>query len=239
MTSRYWIKLYIEILDDPKMGVLPDWLWRRAIELFLAAGENGNDGLLQPVPQLAWRLRLPEPKLSEALRALSEVGVVHETLQGRVVTNFAKRQDAIPDAERQRQKRRLERMSRSGHNAVTFRDVDTDTESDTDTDTESEAVPAAAAADPALGKVFAAYEREIGPLTPMIRDAILGAAREYPPEWFEPAMQEAVRANARNWRYCEAILKRWKAEGFQSRTKKPGGNGAKPEKTFMEQLKEA
>lgn len=130
-------------------------------------------------------------------------------------------------------------MSRSGHNAVTFRDVDTDTESDTDTDTESEAVPAAAAADPALGKVFAAYEREIGPLTPMIRDAILGAAREYPPEWFEPAMQEAVRANARNWRYCEAILKRWKAEGFQSRTKKPGGNGAKPEKTFMEQLKEA
>lgn len=94
---------------------------------------------------------------------------------------------------------------------------------------ESEANPAAAAADPALGRVFSAYEREIGPLTPIIRDAILDAAQDYPLEWLEAAMQEAARANARNWRYCEAILKRWKAEGFQSRSKsKSGGNGAKP-----------
>lgn len=85
---------------------------------------------------------------------------------------------------------------------------------------ESEANPAAAAA--------AVYEREIGPLTPIIRDAILDAARLYPLEWLAAAMQEAARANARNWRYCEAILKRWAAEGFQSRKSKSGGNGAKP-----------
>jgi hypothetical protein len=56
MKTRFWIKLYLEILDDPKMGQLPDGLWRSAIELFLLAGENGNDGLLQPVTDLAWRL---------------------------------------------------------------------------------------------------------------------------------------------------------------------------------------
>ena len=61
-TKRFWIKLYLEILDDPKMGLLPDWLWRRAIELFLLAGENGNDGLLQPVTDLAWRLRVSTEK---------------------------------------------------------------------------------------------------------------------------------------------------------------------------------
>jgi hypothetical protein len=55
--KRIWIKLYLEILNDSKMGKLPDWLWRRAIELFLLAGENGDDGLLRPVPDLAWRLR--------------------------------------------------------------------------------------------------------------------------------------------------------------------------------------
>ena len=76
MTKRIWVKLYIEILDDPKMGLLPDWLWRRAIELFLLAGENGNDGLLQPVTDLAWRLRVSTEKLTESLQALSEVGVV-------------------------------------------------------------------------------------------------------------------------------------------------------------------
>ena len=90
--KRFWIKLYIEILDDPKMGQLPDWLWRRAIELFLLAGENGNDGLLQPVTDLAWRLRTSLQKLTESLVALSEVGVVHETPQGWLVTNFKKRQ---------------------------------------------------------------------------------------------------------------------------------------------------
>jgi hypothetical protein len=92
MTKRIWIKLYLEILDDPKMGQLPDWLWRRAIELFLLAGENGNDGLLQPVTDLAWRLRVSSLKLIESLQALAEVGVVHETPQGWLVTNFKKRQ---------------------------------------------------------------------------------------------------------------------------------------------------
>ena len=81
-TKRFWIKLYLEILDDPKMGLLPDWLWRRAIELFLLAGENGNDGLLQPVTDLAWRLRVSVEKLTESLQALAEVGVVHETEPG-------------------------------------------------------------------------------------------------------------------------------------------------------------
>jgi hypothetical protein len=102
MTKKFWIKLYLEILTDPKMGRMPDWLWRRAIELFLLAGENGNDGLLQPVPDMAWRLRTSEEKLTESLRSLSEVGVVHETPEGWVVTNFSKRQERVEGAERTR-----------------------------------------------------------------------------------------------------------------------------------------
>jgi hypothetical protein len=90
--KRIWIKLFIEILDDPKMGRLPDWLWRRAIELFLLAGENGNDGLLQPVEDSAWRLRTSIEKLTESLQALSRVGVVHETPEGWVVSHFKERQ---------------------------------------------------------------------------------------------------------------------------------------------------
>jgi len=105
-TKRFWIKLYLEILDDPKMGLLPDWLWRRAIELFLLAGENGNDGLLQPVTDLAWRLRVSAEKLTESLQALSEVGVVHETPKGWLVTNFKKRQEAVSSSERVRQFRK-------------------------------------------------------------------------------------------------------------------------------------
>lgn len=222
MAPRYWIKLYIEILDDPKMGIMPDWLWRRAIELFLAAGENGNDGLLPPVTQLAWRLRLPEPKLGEALRALSEVGVVHETPQGWVVTNFAKRQDAVPDAERKRYQRKV---SRSRHEFVTKRDTDTESESDTDTDAEAEVEAeseAAAAATGAFAQVARAYEQEIGVLTANIAERLRGALEDYPAEWIIQAIREAALSNARSWRYCEAILRRWREEGFKSQR---GRNG--------------
>jgi hypothetical protein len=58
----------------------------------LLAGENGDDGLLQPVTDLAWRLRTSEEKLTESLAALSQVGVVHETPEGWIVTHFKERQ---------------------------------------------------------------------------------------------------------------------------------------------------
>lgn len=90
--KRVWIKLYLEILDDAEFGELPEFMKWRAVELFLIAGENGDDGLLPPVARLAWRIRLDEVKIAETLSALSQVGVVHETPQGWMVTNFKKRQ---------------------------------------------------------------------------------------------------------------------------------------------------
>jgi hypothetical protein len=102
MIKRFWIKLYMEILDDDKFGTLPEFIKWRAIELFLVAGENGNDGLLPPVARLAWRLRLEEVKIAETLSALTQIGVVHETPEGWVVTNFSKRQERVEGAERTR-----------------------------------------------------------------------------------------------------------------------------------------
>jgi hypothetical protein len=43
MSTKFWIKLNIEILDDLKMGRLANHMWRRAVELFLLAGREGND----------------------------------------------------------------------------------------------------------------------------------------------------------------------------------------------------
>jgi len=57
MTSRIWVKLYLEILDYPKMGRLVNHLWRRAVELFLLAGRGGNDGALLPEEEMAWSKR--------------------------------------------------------------------------------------------------------------------------------------------------------------------------------------
>ena len=97
---RYWIKLELKTIDDPKMSRMPNYLWRRAIELLMLAGEHGDDGLLGPVPDLAYRLRIEESDLDKSLRTLSEIGIVHETPQGWVVTNFIESQAAIPSTRR-------------------------------------------------------------------------------------------------------------------------------------------
>ena len=61
--------------------------------------------------------------------------------------------------------------------------------------------------------IFSLYENNIGPLTPLISQEIESALEEYEEEWLREAMQEAVRYEARNWRYIEAILRKWKTEG--------------------------
>ena len=61
--------------------------------------------------------------------------------------------------------------------------------------------------------VFKLYEENIGPLTPLIADALKDAEKIYPEIWIADAIGLAVKNNKRNWKYCEAILKRWKEEG--------------------------
>jgi DNA replication protein len=61
--------------------------------------------------------------------------------------------------------------------------------------------------------IFRLYEENIGPLTPLIADALKDAEETYSAEWIADTIDLAVRNNKRSWRYCEAILKRWKEEG--------------------------
>ncbi|HKI53372.1 MAG TPA: DnaD domain protein, partial [Anaerolineales bacterium] len=61
--------------------------------------------------------------------------------------------------------------------------------------------------------VFKLYEENIGALTPLIADALKDAEETYQSEWISDAIELAVKNNKRNWKYCEAILKRWKEEG--------------------------
>ena len=61
--------------------------------------------------------------------------------------------------------------------------------------------------------IFKLYEENIGPLTPLIADALKDAEEMYSAEWIADTIELAVKNNKRNWKYCEAILKRWKEEG--------------------------
>jgi len=62
--------------------------------------------------------------------------------------------------------------------------------------------------------IFKLYEENIGPLTPLLADTLKDAEQTYPPEWVAEALEIAVKSNKRNWKYVEAILRRWKEEGY-------------------------
>lgn len=276
--SDYWVKLYTEILDDPKMGVLPDRLWRRVIELFLLAGKLCADksGLLPDTKQLAWLLRLPVDDLEQDLNELTNTGIIQKTNNGWLVVNFKKRQEKSGVSERVRRFR--ERNHRKEYyNETASNKEDTHNHDVTEvkqnvtndvtqmkrnvtqinrnrlTETETETESAAAAAitqagekipkkppgppnsgqsqqpktdvDQDIGGLYREYESNFGALTPLIAERIGDLADHYPRDWISAAFREAITHEARNLKYVEAILKRWKREGFQSSHPKPRHNG--------------
>ncbi|HEY3310379.1 MAG TPA: DnaD domain protein [Anaerolineales bacterium] len=64
-----------------------------------------------------------------------------------------------------------------------------------------------------IPNVFKLYEDNIGPLTPLIADALKDAEKTYSAGWLADAIEASVKRNVRNWNYIEAILRRWKEEG--------------------------
>jgi hypothetical protein len=108
MAKRIWIKLYLEMLDDPRKARLPTHLWRRLVECSLLAGLQGDDGALPPVEEMAWRLHLPTDRLLEDLHGLAEAGMVQadgtdaDAPGHWNVPDFAKEQEPLSSAERVR-----------------------------------------------------------------------------------------------------------------------------------------
>lgn len=70
--------------------------------------------------------------------------------------------------------------------------------------------------------LIALYEQNIGLVTPMLLDELREAEDRYPRHWIDDAMREAVRSNARSWRYIRKVLERWAANGRQLSPDSPG-----------------
>ncbi len=72
--------------------------------------------------------------------------------------------------------------------------------------------------------IFTLYEDNIGPITPLMADILQEAEKLYPQNIIQHAFEEAVKQNARNWKYVDAILRKWQEKGAN------GQNSRDPEK---------
>jgi len=100
--ADYWIKLYHELLDDPKMALLPDRLWRRTIELFLLAGKVNKNGLLPDTAEVAWMLRCNRDEIQLDMDQIAMAGIIYKVDEGWMVAKFEERQAASTSTERSR-----------------------------------------------------------------------------------------------------------------------------------------
>lgn len=136
MASKYWLKLYYEMLDDPKVARLPDSSYRRFVECLLLAGEYDRSGLLPPIEDMAWRLRVSETALQQDMSRLAMAGVVnlvpYEGEERWLVRKFKERQQAVPGRERVARYRDRQKSAEytSSNENVTNRYTDTDTDKD-------------------------------------------------------------------------------------------------------------
>lgn len=151
MASKYWIKLYHEILDDPKMGMMPEILFSRCIKIFLVAGEFDEGGYLPDVEKMAWRMRINAEQLESDLIELQKLHIVEFRAGKWFVSKFQERQEAMKPAEKMKRNRGEKQKSQyyqsvtSGvTECVTNSNADTDTDEDKDTEEgKIQAAPAA------------------------------------------------------------------------------------------------
>lgn len=237
--NNYWMKLWFEILRDPKMGRLPDRLWRRVIELFLIAGEAGDGGLLPSIDDIAWVLNRTPAIIKADLANIAKTGIVTQDDDGKwYVTNFQKRNAAVSGKKRVDDFRNRQRYETSNDNVTTRYNNGNDnettmkracnenanalTEEEREREEEEESETEKTTSSSAISDIFKAYENEIGLVTKTVKDDILSLVDDgVPVDWFINAFQQSARNNKRSWAYASAIIKRWKTDGFKSDNRKP------------------
>lgn len=123
--SRPWIKLYTEMLHDPKVGQLSDSAYRLFVELMLKAGQVDEDGATDTVDALAWELRRQSDDLLNLIWELEESGrlvFLDPETQIVYITSWAKRQPPTTSSERVKRHREkvAEQTKQTGNETVTL-----------------------------------------------------------------------------------------------------------------------
>jgi len=105
-SSMPWVKLYTEMLNDPKLFILPDLAKLRFIQLILLAGECDAEGYLVSgdtplsLQYIAHRLVVDIGKLQDEIDMLLDAGLIEMDDGAYCVVNFSKRQGRSQEEKR-------------------------------------------------------------------------------------------------------------------------------------------
>ena len=129
-----WFRVYDDLVDDPKVQRLEPSLFKALINLWCLT--SATKGVLPPINEIAFKLRVTPQKAQRVLDALRAAGLFEDDEKGTHPHNWEGRQyksdvDDPTAAERMRRYRNKERNS-SVTRPVTLRSSETETDSETE-----------------------------------------------------------------------------------------------------------
>jgi hypothetical protein len=114
-----WLRLYDDLLDDPKVQRLEPYLFKAWINLLCLANKSETRGLLPPLADIAWRLRMSEEETEAILDALTAAGLIDEMNGHRVPHNWGERQKPSDDGNKRvaewRERQKEQGLPLNGH----------------------------------------------------------------------------------------------------------------------------
>lgn len=244
MPEIKWIKISTGIFDDEKIQLIeamPDAdtllvIWFKLLVLAGKINAAGNvhlsEGMAYTDEMLSTVFRRPLNSIRLALQVFVKFKMV-ETLPERLyIRNWEKYQN-IETMERIRQltKERVRKYRERNQPLlplVTPCNVTvTQTEREREREREQEEDVVVSSSDFLKEKTvfncFETYEKEIGLLTPLIKEEIEKYVKSFPADWIIDALCIASSANHRSWNYAAGILKNWAVKGRDA-----ADNGNKP-----------
>lgn len=209
----HWIKLYTEILNDPKMLRLDDHLWRRTIELFLLAGLQNRYGTLPNIDDIALHFRSKDvTQVLKDLQELKKIGIVKETKSGWVVTKFTARQAPSAAAIRMRRYRNKLRNVTHNENVTVLNQNQTQNQNQNQNQTQKR--------EDDDGIVFEMFENNICLLNARMAEQLGDAIDTYGRDRVIEGIKIASDNNGRTVKYLLTVLENRK-NGKDFRKKKP------------------
>ena len=228
-----WLRLYTEIMDDPKLASWTGDQFRVLIFIFCLARESGEPGLIMMTPpEIAWRIRQPYELVKEVLELAmaGERPILALEANGYRVLKWNDRQYDYPSdhptaiAKRARKHRSKKQAENSNENVTSGNEYvtrtsraknDREAEAEAEADTlsfpvENDSAAAAAAA----AQVF---KRELKrSLTPLESEQLAGWLERDGPELTLEALRRAVLQGKPTLRYIGGILDAWRTSGLRT-----------------------
>ena len=131
--SDQWLRLYENVVHDPKLQRLPGDIFKGLINIWCIASVNG--GRLPPIEDIAFALRMSVAKAQDLINTLAAAGLIDDTEDGRMPHNWTGRQFKN-DVSTARVKRHRERKQAvAGNGMKPFHETPPEqSRADTDTD---------------------------------------------------------------------------------------------------------